>query len=69
MVAPSQGIAGGGAGTEDGSVELAPPRMGGVEFVRERKFMAGPEGSTEVGGLVVNNKINSIICDAVERRK
>jgi hypothetical protein len=38
-----------------------------VGFVRERKYLAGPEGFT--GGLIVNNKTNSIIHDVVERWK
>jgi hypothetical protein len=41
--------------------------LGGVGFVRERKYLAGPEGFA--GGLIVNNKINSIIRDVVERWK
>jgi hypothetical protein len=36
--------------------------------VRECKFLAGPEGVTYVGGLIVNNKINLISHDTVERR-
>jgi hypothetical protein len=54
VVAPAQGSAGGGAV---------------VEGVRERKFLAGPEGSTKVGVLIVNIKINSINHDEGKRRK
>ncbi len=40
-----------------------------VEGVRDRKFLAGPEGSTKVGVFIVNNKINSINHDKGRRRK
>jgi hypothetical protein len=51
---------------EDGSVGLTPPRLGRVEYAQGHKFLAGPEGLTCVGGLIVNNKINLIIHDLVE---
>jgi hypothetical protein len=43
--------------------------MGGVEFGRGHKFPAGQEGSTFVGGLIVNNTINLIIHEVKERWK
>ncbi len=52
----------------DRSVWWTPPRLGGVEVARERKFLAWPEGWTlgVGGGLIENNRINSITYDVVE---
>ncbi len=63
--APSQGSCGVGAVEDDGLVRWTPPRevTREREFLLERKFLAGPAGLTDVGGLIVNNKINLIICD------
>ena len=68
MVAPSRGSGGGCAEAVDRSGGLTPPRRGGVEVARERKFLAGPEGWTMCigGGLIGNNKTNSIIYDVGE---
>jgi hypothetical protein len=58
----------GGAMVVDGSAGAAPPGLGGVGLLSRRKFLAGQEGSIFVVGLIVNNKINSIIHDEHVRK-
>ncbi len=56
--APSRGSCGVGAVEGDGLVWRTPPREVTRErkFSLERKFLAGPAGLTDVGGLILNNK-------------